>query len=219
VLIPAFAVDRTAVLLAALKDLMAHGQVPRVPVFVDSPMALAALDVYRQAIREGSADMRFQPDGDPFDPGTLHVARTVAESVELNHPTRPCVILSAAGMATGGRVVQHLAGLAPDPRNLILLAGYQAVGTRGRALLDGATTVNAHGRYIAVRAEVAGLDEFSCHADSTQTVPWLRTAPHPPDICVAVHGEPAASAALVRRISEELGWCAVAPRMNEKVRA
>jgi metallo-beta-lactamase family protein len=143
----------------------------------------------------------------------------MAESVELNHPVRPCVIVSAAGMATGGRVVHHLAGLAPDARNLILLAGFQVAGTRGRALVEGATTIKIHGRYVPVRADVAGLDEFSCHADSSQLIAWLRTAASAPETCFVVHGEPAASAALVHRISRDLGWCAVAPRPHEKVRA
>lgn len=219
VLIPAFAVDRTAVLLAALRDLTLTARLPRVPVYVDSPMALAALDVYRRAVLAGTPDVRLQPGtGDPFDPGTLHLARTVEESIALNHPTTASILISAAGMATGGRVVHHLAALAPDPRNLILLAGFQVPGTRGRALLDGATTIKAHGRYIPVRAQVLGLDEFSCHADADEILTWLRTAPRPPETCFVVHGEPTAAATLADRITRELGWCAVAPRLLEKVR-
>jgi metallo-beta-lactamase family protein len=217
VLIPAFAVDRTAVLLDALRRLMTDGRIPRVPVFVDSPMALAALNVYRRAIRAGAPEVRRVSTDDPFETGTLHLAPTVAESIALNQPVRPCVIISAAGMATGGRVVHHLAGLAPDPRNLILLVGYQVPGTRGRALLEGAATIKAHGRYVPVRAEVASLDEFSCHADRREILAWLGTAAHAPDVCFVVHGEPAALAALVGRISRELGWCAVAPRPHERV--
>lgn len=219
VLIPAFAVDRTPVMLAALRDLMNTGRVPRVPVYVDSPMALAALEVYRRAVRAGTPDVRPRTDtGDPFDPGTLHLAPSVAESVALNHPTTPSILISAAGMATGGRVVHHLAALAPDPRNLILLAGFQVPGTRGRALLEGATTIKAHGRYVPVHAQVLGLDEFSSHADADDIITWLRTAPRPPDTCFVVHGEPAASTALADRITHELGWCAVTPRQSEKVR-
>jgi metallo-beta-lactamase family protein len=219
VLVPAFAVDRTPVLLAALRELMDTGRVPRVPVHVDSPMALAALDVYRRAVRAGTPDVRPQPGtGDPFDPGTLHLARTVAESIALNHPTTPSILISAAGMATGGRVVHHLAALAPDPRTLILLAGFQVPGTRGRALLDGASTIKAHGRYVAVRAEVLGLEEFSSHADADEILTWLRSAPRPPDTCFVVHGEPGASAALADRITRELGWCTVVARWGERVR-
>jgi metallo-beta-lactamase family protein len=217
VLIPAFAVDRTEVVLMALRELMADGRLPRVPVYVDSPMALAALAVYRRA-SAGGPDLRALPPGDPFDPGLLHAARTVEESVALNSPDHPCVIVSASGMATGGRVVHHLAALAPDPRNLIVLAGFQVPGTRGRALLDGASMIKAHGRYIPVRASVLGLDEFSCHADADEILDWLRAAPRPPGICYVVHGEATASATLADRIVREIGWCAVAPRMGERVR-
>jgi metallo-beta-lactamase family protein len=218
-LIPAFAVDRTAVLLMALRELMSTGRIPRVPVYVDSPMALAALDVYRAAVAEGGLDVRAgDAGGDPFDPGMLRLAHTVEESKALNRVTVPCIIISAAGMATGGRVVHHLAGLAPDPRNLILLVGFQVAGTRGRALLDGARTLKAHGRYIPVRAQVMGLDEFSCHADADELLAWLRGAPRAPQTCYVVHGDPDAAAALVDRISAELGWCAVAPHLGERVR-
>jgi metallo-beta-lactamase family protein len=219
VLIPAFAVDRTPVLLMALRELMRAGRVPRVPVHVDSPMAIAALEVYRRAVSAHTPDVReLSTVDDPFDPGTLRVARSVAESAALNAPAQPCVIISAAGMATGGRVVHHLVGLAPDPRNLILLAGFQVPGTRGRALLDGATAIKAYGRYVPVRAQVAGLDEFSCHADADEILAWLRGSPHPPAQCFVVHGEPAAAATLARRVGSELGWCAAVPRQGERVR-
>ncbi|NUT36638.1 MAG: MBL fold metallo-hydrolase [Hamadaea sp.] len=220
VLIPAFAVDRTAVLLSELKRLMEAGQVPRVPVYADSPMALAALDVYRAAITSGAADVRPmspEPD-DPFDTGTLRACRTVEESKVLNTLALPSIVISSAGMLTGGRVVHHLAGLGPEPRNLILLAGFQVAGTRGRALLDGAHTLKAHGRYIRVRADVIGLDEFSCHADADALVAWLARAPRPPQTCFVVHGEPQAAQTLAERVDRELGWCTVVPRMQERVR-
>ncbi len=222
VLIPAFAVDRTEVVLLALAELMAAGQVPAVPVWLDSPMALAALDVYRDAIRAGGPEIRALRAGtgeDPFDPGNLRLARGIAQSTALNHPDQPCIIISAAGMATGGRVVHHLAGMAPDPRNLILLAGFQVPGTRGRALLDGATAIKAHGRYVPVCAEVLGVDMFSCHADADEILAWLRTAPRTPDACYLVHGDPPATATLARRVGQELRWCAVIPRPSERVRA
>ncbi len=172
-------------------------------------------------MRAGGPDIRplaADSGDDPFDPGTLRLARTVGESNALNHPDRPCIIISAAGMATGGRVVHHLAGLAPDPRNLILLAGFQVPGTRGRALLDGATAIKAHGRYVPVRAEVLGVDTFSCHADADEILAWLRTAPAPPSTCFVVHGDPPASAALAHRIVHQLRWCAVVPRQGERIR-
>ncbi len=218
VVIPAFAVDRTELVLKALHELMDAGRVPRVPVWLDSPMATATLDIYRDAIAAGAPELRPLPP-DPFGASTLRVARTVEQSKALNEPKDPCVIVSASGMATGGRVVHHLAGLAPDPRNLIVLAGFQVPGTRGRDLLDGATAIKAHGRYIPVRARVLGLDEFSCHADADQLLAWLAAAPRPPRTCFTVHGEPGAAAALADRIHHELGWCAVSARDGEKVRA
>ncbi|BCB89542.1 MBL fold metallo-hydrolase RNA specificity domain-containing protein [Phytohabitans suffuscus] len=220
VLIPAFAVDRTPVLLMSLRELMRSGALPTVPVYVDSPMALAALDVYREAVREGSPEIRAdvrRAGTDPFDPGDLRLAHTVEESRRLNDPPSPCVIISASGMATGGRVVHHLEHLAPQPRNLILLPGFQVSGTRGRALLDGATTLKMYGRYVPVRAEVASVDELSAHADADGLLAWLRSAPSPARTCYVVHGEPAPAAALAARIGTELGWCAVVPRYAERV--
>jgi metallo-beta-lactamase family protein len=217
VLVPAFAIDRTEVVLTALRSLIRDGAVPRVPVWVDSPMAAAALEVYRRAIDDHSPEVRPLPPDDPFDLSTVRVARTVDESKQLNAPREPCIIVSASGMATGGRVVHHLAGLAPDPNNLIVLAGFQVPGTRGWDILHGATAIKAHGSYVPVRAGVLGLDDFSCHADADQLLAWLRQAPRPPRTCYAVHGEPDSADTLARRIHTELGWCAIAPRDGEKV--
>lgn len=180
VLIPSFAIDRTEVLLMALRELTLTGQLPPVPVYVDSPMALAALEVYRRAVREGDPEIRAsvrKAGGDPFDPGDLRLARSVEESTRLNEPAEPCILISASGMATGGRVVHHLAHLAPQPRNLILLPGFQVPGTRGRALLDGATALKMFGGYVPVRAEVVGVDELSAHVDADGMLDWLRSAP------------------------------------------
>ena len=219
-LIPAFAIDRTPVLLLALRELMGGGTLPRVPVYVDSPMALAALDVYREAVTTGAqeirADLRGRP-GDVFDPGLLRLIHTVEESMRLNQPEHPCVIISASGMATGGRVVHHLEHLLPYPENLVLLPGFQVAGTRGRDLLDGATSLKMYGRYVPVRAQVVGADEFSAHADACDLVRWLRSAPAAPSACYVVHGEPDASAALARDIERELSWCAIVPRPGERV--
>jgi metallo-beta-lactamase family protein len=220
VLVPAFAVDRTPVILMALRELMHSGALPVVPVYVDSPMALAALDVYRCAVREGGPEIRAQvreAGVDPFDPGELRLAHSAEESRRLNDPAAPCVIVSASGMATGGRVVHHLAHLAPDPRNLILLPGFQVAGTRGRSLLDGARAVKIFGEYVPVRAEVVGVDDLSAHADADGVLAWLRSAPEQPRVCFVVHGEPDQSRALAGRIGAELGWCGVAPRHAERV--
>lgn len=219
-LLPAFAIDRTPVLLMTLRQLMRSGRLPVVPVYVDSPMALAALDLYRSAVRLGDGEVRDEvraDPGDPFDPGELRLARTVDEFKRLNDPPRPCVIISAAGMATGGRVVHHLAHLLPDRRNAVILPGFQVAGTRGRDLLTGATSLKMFGGYVPVQAEVTGVDGLSAHADANGLLAWLRAAPQPPRTTVVVHGDEAASMTLVRRIDAELGWCAVVPRLGEQV--
>ncbi|GAA3514821.1 MBL fold metallo-hydrolase RNA specificity domain-containing protein [Actinocatenispora rupis] len=220
VLVPCFAVDRTEILLVRLREMMAAGMLPRVPVYVDSPMALATLEVYRQAVRDRSPELRpavLDSARDPFDPGELRLAHGIDESARLNRPGLPCIVLSAAGMATGGRVVHHLIAQLPDPRNLVLLPGYQVPGTRGSRLLSGATAIKAYGRYVPVRAEVLGVGEFSAHADADGILDWLRRSPGEPHTCFVVHGEPAASAALADRVRTDLGWNAVTPHDGERV--
>jgi len=216
--IPAFAVDRTEVVLMALRRLMQAGAVPSVPVFVDSPMALGALAIYRQALVQGSPGLRPDVGYDAFDPGDLREVHDADGSRQLNDPGFACVVVSASGMAAGGRVVHHLKHLLPDPRNAVVLVGFQAAGTRGRALAEGARELKMHGRYVPVRAEVASVDGFSVHADADELVAWLATAPRPPEVVYLVHGEPAASHALASRIRAELGWAAVVPRDGEIVR-
>ncbi len=210
VLIPAFAVDRTELVLLELGRSIEAGRIPDVPVFVDSPMALAALDVYRGAL--GSA-------GRAMDLGIpdLRPVPTAQGSQELNRPRTPCVIVSASGMATGGRIVHHLKHQLQDSRNCVVLTGYQAAGTRGRALAEGAREVKIHGQYVRVRAEVVSDDGFSVHADADELVDWLRRLPAAPATVYVVHGERRAAAALARRIEDELGWSAVAPRYGERV--
>lgn len=220
VVIPAFAVDRTEVVLFHLRTLMAAGAVPEVPVYVDSPLALAALRAYRAALRDRSPE--FRPgvlDGDdPFDTGDLVEIRSVEESKELASSRYPSVIVSASGMATGGRVVHHLARCLPDSRNTVILVGFQAEGTRGRYLADGNRQIKMLGRYVRVRAEVVDLPALSVHADRDELVAWLARAPRPPDAVFVVHGEPDASRGLRDTIDTQLDWTAVVPRLGERVR-
>ena len=218
VVIPAFAVDRTELLLLALQDLTRAGRIPRLPVFVDSPMALRGLDVYQLAVSQGHADVRPDLPVDILAGADLHEAHSALQSQELNEPARPSIIISASGMATGGRVLHHLKAMLPDPRHSVLLVGYQAVGTRGRDLADGATQVKIHGEYVPVHAEVVDVQGFSVHADGDELLAWLGCAPEPPKVVYVVHGEPAASAELARRIGAELGWLAVVARGGERVR-
>lgn len=220
VLIPAFAVDRTELVVLAIHRLMAEGSIPRLPVYLDSPMAIAALEVYRRALRSASPQLR--PDlaeqRAALDEVDVHGVTDAAGSMRLNRPSMPSIVISASGMATGGRVIHHLASQLPDPRNVVVLTGYQAVGTRGRQLQEGARQVKIHGRYVPVRAEVVDVPDFSVHADSGELCAWLASAPEPPEIVYVVHGEPSSSEALAARIRDELGWTAVVPRPGERVR-
>lgn len=220
VVIPAFAVDRTEVILLELRRLARAGRIPQLPVYVDSPMALAALSVYRAAIAEGSDEIRpgFASDGDPFDPGHLIEAHGVTESRAINDQRFPCIIISASGMATGGRVLHHLAHRLPDARSTVILPGFQAAGTRGRSLLDGARTVKLLGRYVPVRAEILDISAFSVHADQAELLAWLRSAPKPPGMVYVAHGEPEAANALSDAIGRELDWPAAVARDLECVR-
>ncbi len=222
VLIPAFAVDRTEVILVRLRELMEAGTIRRVPIFADSPMALSALDFYREAINRGERDIR--PDvvtawanRDPFDPGTLQEMRTVDESKTINNPTAPCIIISASGMGTGGRVVHHLREMLPNPKHAVILVGYQAVGTRGRALVDGAQFVRMHGREVDVRARVEQIQSFSVHADRDELVAWLATASEAPTRVFTVHGDEGVAGILASRVSEKLGWTAFAPNAGDSL--
>lgn len=222
VLIPAFAVDRTEVILLELRRLMDEQTVPRVPVFVDSPMAITTLRYYRQALSQGSTELR--PDmaaayraTDPFDSGMLTEVTDPQASRELNEPRTPCIIVSASGMATGGRVVHHLLGMLPDPKHSVLLVGYQAAGTRGRYLADGAPAIKMYGQYVPVNAEVVQVGSFSVHADADELVAWLQNAAERPKAAYVVHGEAAAADAFAKRLRKDLHWLAVVPRDGERV--
>jgi metallo-beta-lactamase family protein len=222
VLIPAFAVDRTEVLLTVLSDLMSSGRIPAMPVHVDSPMALRVLGVYRAAMRAADPMVAHPAPSelagrDIFDPGAgLYECPTVEDSKSLNELTSPAIIISASGMASGGRVLHHLARLLPNHRNSVVLCGFQAAGTRGRLLADGSRSVKMLGRYVPVRAEVTVLRSLSVHADADGLVRWITGLPARPDTIFVVHGEPAASAALGARLVDD-GHNAVLPRPLERV--
>lgn len=215
VVIPAFAVDRTEIVLLTLAELISRGAIPDVPVWVDSPMALATLAVYHDPAHSDEVDPT------ALDAVTsipqLHAARTAEESIRLNTPGSPCIIVSASGMATGGRVIHHLKHLLPQAYNTVLLTGYQAVGTRGRDLAQGAREVKIAGRYVRVRAEIVQLEEFSVHADADELVGWLGELPEPPETVHIVHGEVEASRALAARIRDELDCAVSVARYLERV--
>jgi metallo-beta-lactamase family protein len=198
--VPAFAVGRTQELLYLIRKLEDAGRIPALPVFVDSPMAIEVTDVYlRHARRE---------DGDTSKlwPAALRLLRTPEESKSLNDHAGPMIVVSASGMATGGRILHHLRLRLSDPTTIVLLAGFQAAGTRGRALRDGATTVRIHGESVPVRARVVALDGLSAHADRDDLLRWARGFAVPPRQVFVVHGEPQPADAFAALLRSELGW-------------
>lgn len=205
--IPAFAVGRAQTLLYGIHLLKQQKRIHHLPVYLNSPMAADALQVYRRH----RADLRLSPEECEAICHAATIVRTPDESRTLNARKGPMVIIAGSGMATGGRVVHHLKQFAPDRRNTILLAGFQAGGTRGAALLGGATSVRIHGEDIPVRAEVARLDALSAHADANEIETWLRTAPSAPRRVFITHGEPEAADQLRQRIERKLHWPVTVP--------
>ena len=213
VIIPAFAVGRAQSLLFHLQRLKSKGRLANVPIFLDSPMAVDASEIFCRDIEDHKL-----PEAECRSAcAVAHYVRSVEESKALTANPMPKVIISASGMATGGRVLHHLKRYAPDPKNTILFAGFQAGGTRGAAMMSGAKSVKIHGEYVPVRAEVRNLDMLSAHADADEILRWLRGFKAAPRMTFVVHGEPAASDALRHRIEEELGWRCMVPDHGQKV--
>jgi metallo-beta-lactamase family protein len=209
--VPVFAVGRAQAILHAIGQLKQKGDIPHgLPVFLDSPMAVSTTDLYVR-----------HPHAHQLDAADLETLRHVAHMVETPEASKalarhhgPMVILSASGMATGGRVLHHLGLYLPDHRNMVILTGYQAGGTRGASLRDGASTLRIHGQDVPVRAEVVNLKSASAHADKDQLLRWLKTMPQAPDQVYVVHGERDASDALRGAIEHQLGWRAVVPEQG-----
>ena len=220
VVIPAFAVDRTEVLLKALRTLQDQQRIPTAPIHVDSPMALAGLRVYADAISGGDPEIGTATIAEgvrAIDLPNLHEAVTPEDSMALDRGGAR-IIVSASGMGSGGRVTHHLKALLPDPSTTVLLVGFQAVGTPGRLLRDGAREIKIHGKYVAVRAEIVEIEAFSVHADGSELLAWLSHADPLPDQVFVNHGEADASRALADRIRAELDIAVVVPRSGERVR-
>ena len=209
--IPVFAVGRAQALLHAIAQLKASGEIPRaLPIFLDSPMAVHTTHLFESHLGEHRLNAR---EAHALSHGATMVNST-DESKALSARHGPMVILSASGMATGGRVLHHLAHHAGNHRNMIILTGYQAPGTRGGSLAGGARLLRIHGRDVEVNAEIVQLESASAHADSGQLMQWLRTMPTAPDQVYVVHGEMQASDALRARIKRELGWRALVPEQG-----
>ncbi|CAB3659123.1 MBL fold metallo-hydrolase RNA specificity domain-containing protein [Trinickia soli] len=211
VVIPSFAVGRTQEILHYIAVLKETGRMANVPVFLDSPMAIAVTDLYRRHLREHRLTMS---EADSISKAATMV-RTVDQSKEVSSRRGPMVVIAGSGMVTGGRVLHHLKAFAPDSRNTIALVGYQAAGTRGAALEAHAPTIKIHGEYIPVRARVEAISSLSAHADYNEILRWLSSITTAPARTFVTHGEPAAADALRRRIEEQLHWPCEVPTYLE----
>lgn len=212
VIIPSFAIGRAQSLLYHLWQLQTAGRLSGVPIYLDSPMAINATDL----LHGHSDDHRLNADECAAVCNIATYTRDVESSKAITASRRPKVVISASGMATGGRVLHHLKAFATDPNNTILFAGYQAAGTRGRAMIQGAKEIKIHGQWIPLRAEVSDLSMFSAHADSNELIHWLSSFQREPSRVFIVHGEDDASEALRNRIDRELGWDAAVPRQDQE---
>jgi metallo-beta-lactamase family protein len=212
VIIPAFAVGRTQTLLYHLWRLKQTQRIPDVPIFLDSPMAIDATEMFIR--HRGDHKLSHDECRQAFRVATY--VHAPEDSQALDRASMPKILLSASGMATGGRILHHLIRYAPDPRNTILFAGYQAGGTRGAAMVAGAREIKIFGQYVPVKAEVQNMEMFSAHADADEIMTWLGGFQHPPRRTFVTHGEPDAADALRRRIEETLGWSCAVPAYRDR---
>jgi len=217
-LVPAFAIGRTQDLLYVLRELEEAGRIPRLPVYLDSPMGIESTAIYERHPEEHDpGTLRITAEGKrPFVPSRFHLCPTADDSKKLNGVDGPGVIIAGSGMATGGRILHHLRHRLADERTTVLFVGYQAAGTRGRLLRDGAARLRIFGEEVSVRATIMATDALSAHADQGEIIRWLRGFTRPPAMTYCVHGEPAAAAALRAVIEQHLGWrCAVAADLQQ----
>jgi metallo-beta-lactamase family protein len=224
-IMPAFALGRVEEILYWIQRLENERRIPILPVYVDSPMASSVLAIYRDRLHELDPDVR-QPGEErrraqrsvyAFSTTNLKVITSIRESRDLQESRRPAIIVSSSGMATGGRVLHHLVAALPDARNTVFFAGYQAAGTRGRQLCEGARVVRIHGQDIPVLAHVEQMDSMSAHADANEIMRWLSGFRTPPALTCLVHGEPGPMDALKARIERELHWTVRTPGHQEKI--
>jgi metallo-beta-lactamase family protein len=219
VVVPAFAIERTQKFIFILKHLMESGQIPRAPVYCDSPMAIKAVEIFLKHDEEYSDETRdmIRQYGSPLLWPGFTFASTPEESKEINATTLPVIIISSSGMVTGGRILHHLAQRLPDPKNLVLFIGFQAPGTRGFAIKNKSEAVKIFGDYIPIRAQITALEQFSDHADPAELLQWLRTFRNQPEATYLVHGEFDASGQLSNLIKRELGWNVQVAQYLQKV--
>jgi len=219
VVIPSFAIGRTQELLYLFRQLMAEGKMHSTPIHVDSPMAIDVTEIYRRHHEDHNLETtELEDEGRrPFAPPEVHFDRTREESLALNALRSPAIIISASGMATGGRVLHHLARCLPDHRNTILFVGYQGAETRGRTIQSGAPTVKIHGQDVPIRARVETIENLSAHGDYSEILQWLGRFPKAPGETFIVHGEPEPAESLRQKVRGQLGWSARAANYLEKV--
>jgi metallo-beta-lactamase family protein len=210
IVVPSFAIGRTEEVIYWIKRLEEQKRIPVLPVFVDSPMAAGALQFYKERIDELdpelSRDSAGQRQVSAFATERMTVVETVEQSKAIMHAPGPAIIIAASGMATGGRVLHHLAATLPDSRNTVMFVGFQGAGTRGRLLCDGSKQIKLLGQVVNVAAKIERLDSMSAHADAGEILRWLKGFTQPPKMTYIVHGEPAAAEALEQKIQAELKW-------------
>jgi metallo-beta-lactamase family protein len=219
ILVPSFAVGRTQELLYLLNRLWTAGRAPRIPVFVDSPMAVSIIPIFLRYPEEHDVDMAELMDAErcPLEGPNVRYIHSRDQSKALNDASGPGIILAGSGMANGGRIRHHLLNRVSDPKTTVLFVGFQGEGTPGRALLEGAEMFRAFGWEVPVRARIERLDALSAHADRGEMLRWLRGFEAAPRRTFLVHGEPAARQALQAKILAELGWNVHRPDLHEEV--
>jgi metallo-beta-lactamase family protein len=217
-IVPSFAIGRVEEVVYWLKRLEDEKRVPVLPVYVDSPMAAQAMHFYAQRADELDPDMQKRERGVcQFCTTRMTTVSSVQQSIDLVASHQPAIVIASSGMATGGRVLYHLAAGLPNPKNTVMFVGYQAAGTRGRSLVDGAKAVRIKGRDIPVAATIEHIDSMSAHADAGEIMRWLSGFVSPPAMTYLVHGEPVALAALHERVTQEKQWPAQIAGYQERV--
>jgi metallo-beta-lactamase family protein len=216
-IIPAFAIGRVEEVLYWIKKLEDRGEIPKLPVFLDSPMAVEALHYYANRAGELDPDIQAAAEVERFFTARFQPVSSAQQSAELVRSRIPSIVVSSSGMATGGRVLHHLLGALPDKRNTVLFVGYQAEGTRGRHLTNGAREVKIHGQIVGVNARIERLDSMSAHADAAETLRWLHGFTRAPKTTYLIHGESAPMAALKSAIESEFKWVVRMPNHLEAV--
>lgn len=207
IIVPAFAVGRAQALLYYLSELKKNHRIPDLPIFLNSPMAINVTGLYGDY--SNICKLNAKECSQMQNVATM--VKDPEDSKNLNLRSGPMVIVSASGMATGGRVIHHIKAFAPDPKNIILFTGFQAAGTRGEKMLSGAPTIRMHGQDIPVNAKILNLENISAHADSNELLQWLKNFKKPPQKVFITHGEPTAAATFQEKVVNELGWKAVVP--------